>query len=591
LQAIHSSASYASIPPAITGGYSGRSVSQAQSSGSFHAFLRNISAGQTSDDATATPGSSKKDASPKGSNRLATTTLPWVNLPVQSDSNSSLRLRLALGSATDESEAGAEAAPKNGAEDDAPSIATDDDTDNDTTYASLNAFLSQTILYPAVVTPSAVGNQLQAKAGFAFTANRSTSSSAKASMRGAATPSETNVVDQSASTSKASNQTVLQTPLTQPDRRQPTSGQAPDATDQAAVKEGNSLTAGTDRPRVEVSTGPTGGPRGELAFALRLRNTESPASSSPVNETPDSGSPTADTPGVTTPRTGLSMMEAHNSERAMTANTQLVSPASARHAHTSETAAPSQANNGAQSPDTGTGTNHNSDGGHQAGNRDTAGSYAASQDQQRMTAGADSTSIHGQGVAATGAVPGGADMSAATAPKMPAAAKTSSPAASETLPTTTPMPVAEDNPVVGPAQPISISVSAGNDQKVEIRLMERAGEILVSVRTPDQTLAHSLRDDLGSLTGKLNQSGYNTEAFAPTGSASSNLSDRGADKHGASEERESDGGQRQNSGQRGSADEQQSQQEGRGKRPAWLEELNHSMASRQSNRSNSWQHL
>jgi hypothetical protein len=273
------------------------------------------------------------------------------------------------------------------------------------------------------------------------------------------------------------------------------------------------------------------------------------------------------------------MMEPDNSKSATTPETQLNSPVAV------PSQANAQANTGTLSQDTGAGTDHNSDrDSHLPGNSNAAASSGSeSPETQGITAGADSTLIHGPGVMLPGTVAGGADMSAAAAPKTSTSAASGSPTASA-APT-----VAEDNPRVGPAQPISISVSSGNDQKVEIRLMERAGEILVSVRTPDQTLAHSLRDDLGTLTGKLNQSGYSTEAFASPGSASSKLSDhgadRGGDKHGASDDRESDGGQRQNSGQRGHGDEQESRQEGRGKRPAWLEELNHSMASRQPNRS------
>src|SRR5205085_2613427 len=54
---------------------------------------------------------------------------------------------------------------------------------------------------------------------------------------------------------------------------------------------------------------------------------------------------------------------------------------------------------------------------------------------------------------------------------------------------------------------------AGADRKVEVRLMERAGEVHFAVRTPDDRLAGALREDLPSLSSRLEQSGFRAEGW------------------------------------------------------------------------------
>ncbi|MEO8592022.1 MAG: hypothetical protein ABI759_01760 [Candidatus Solibacter sp.] len=163
----------------------------------------------------------------------------------------------------------------------------------------------------------------------------------------------------------------------------------------------------------------------------------------------------------------------------------------------------------------------------------------------------------------------------ATAPKSTA----------QPMPTPAPIPIdGEDGPATTrPAREISLQVSGTDDRKVEVRLVERAGEVHVSVRTPDVALAHDLRQDLGNLSGKLAQSGYSTETAAPLSSGSSNLSDQRA----TPDQRDSSRGQGQNS-QHGGSGQQQQHQDERGKRPAWVEEVENSLAQRRNNRSTNW---
>ena len=62
------------------------------------------------------------------------------------------------------------------------------------------------------------------------------------------------------------------------------------------------------------------------------------------------------------------------------------------------------------------------------------------------------------------------------------------------------------------AHDMRFAIGAG-DQRVEVRVAERGGEVHVDVRTPDERLAGSLRDDLPSLTAKLESAGLRAETW------------------------------------------------------------------------------
>jgi len=128
---------------------------------------------------------------------------------------------------------------------------------------------------------------------------------------------------------------------------------------------------------------------------------------------------------------------------------------------------------------------------------------------------------------------------------------------------------------------MSLQISSGDDTKVDVRLVERAGEVRVAVRTPDETLARTMREDLGSLTGKLSQTGFATESWAPARSGSSTFSEQ----HSPSGNQDGGSGQQQQQQQ----ESQQEQQQGRGQRPAWLEEFDNSLADSRQNRTPLWQ--
>jgi len=67
------------------------------------------------------------------------------------------------------------------------------------------------------------------------------------------------------------------------------------------------------------------------------------------------------------------------------------------------------------------------------------------------------------------------------------------------------------------AHDIKLELSGQGDQRVEVRVSERAGDVRVDVRTPDAGLAGDLREDLPALATKLEQTGFRTEAWHPAG--------------------------------------------------------------------------
>jgi len=56
-------------------------------------------------------------------------------------------------------------------------------------------------------------------------------------------------------------------------------------------------------------------------------------------------------------------------------------------------------------------------------------------------------------------------------------------------------------------------------QKVEVRLVQQAGELRVAVRTADPDLAHGLREGLPDLVGRLQENGTRAEAWRPANTA------------------------------------------------------------------------
>jgi hypothetical protein len=88
--------------------------------------------------------------------------------------------------------------------------------------------------------------------------------------------------------------------------------------------------------------------------------------------------------------------------------------------------------------------------------------------------------------------------------------------------TAPPEPISEPAPLKSSARAHDIKLAvADGDRRVEVRVSERAGEIRVAVRTPDSRLSGDLRENLPSLSSRLEQTGFRTEPWRPAAPAQS----------------------------------------------------------------------
>jgi hypothetical protein len=132
-------------------------------------------------------------------------------------------------------------------------------------------------------------------------------------------------------------------------------------------------------------------------------------------------------------------------------------------------------------------------------------------------------------------------------------------------------------PAAVPLKDISLQVAQSGGQKVEVHLTQQTGEIRVAVHTGDSELAHGLQQGLSDLVGRLQESGSRAEAWRPGGPSvqtgpvlESSSSPSGSPRDDS--QSYSGGSQQQQDGRRHS----QSQ------RPAWVEELESSIGTEQS---------
>ena len=76
-------------------------------------------------------------------------------------------------------------------------------------------------------------------------------------------------------------------------------------------------------------------------------------------------------------------------------------------------------------------------------------------------------------------------------------------------------------PVKPAAQQISLRVDRPEAPPVDLHMVERGGEVHVTVRTADAALQTSLRQDLGNLVRTLEHTGFKAETIVPTAPARS----------------------------------------------------------------------
>ena len=125
----------------------------------------------------------------------------------------------------------------------------------------------------------------------------------------------------------------------------------------------------------------------------------------------------------------------------------------------------------------------------------------------------------------------------------------------------------------GPLKDLSIQVGQTANDKVEVRVVDRAGELQVAVRAANPDLAQGLRQGLSDLTDRLEQNGFRAEAWRPSGSVSTVQSTGGAQQK--STQFQNDGSQSQSGGSQQGRQQNNQQQS---QRPRWVQELEGSLA-------------
>ena len=135
-----------------------------------------------------------------------------------------------------------------------------------------------------------------------------------------------------------------------------------------------------------------------------------------------------------------------------------------------------------------------------------------------------------------------------------------------------PSQVVQLNPVdhqpqkaISPLRDVQVQLGGGGQERVDVRLVDRSGELHVAVRATSDNMTKDLREGLSELVGKLESTGYRTEVWRPgavsavTAAAETNQANDRNDR-----EPQAQTGWNQDSNKR----EQQNQQ-----KPRWVEEL------------------
>ncbi len=125
---------------------------------------------------------------------------------------------------------------------------------------------------------------------------------------------------------------------------------------------------------------------------------------------------------------------------------------------------------------------------------------------------------------------------------------------------------------------VRLQVAGADNQRVDVRVMDRGGELRVSVRADDPSLVRSLQDNVADLSTRLDQAHFRSEVWTPrtqaieqTDSASTN----GRTFSNGSGASEGDGrGQQQN---------------GRQQQPAWVDDFDEGPTGQNSGSTPQWQ--
>lgn len=120
-----------------------------------------------------------------------------------------------------------------------------------------------------------------------------------------------------------------------------------------------------------------------------------------------------------------------------------------------------------------------------------------------------------------------------------------------------------------PLKDLSIQVGQTQQDKVELRVVERSGELRVAVRAADPDLSQGLRQGLSDLVNRLEQNGFRAEGWRP-GANAANVQAAADTRQKSTQFQNHDGSQSQSGG---SQQGRQQNRQNQSYRPAWVQEL------------------
>jgi hypothetical protein len=104
-------------------------------------------------------------------------------------------------------------------------------------------------------------------------------------------------------------------------------------------------------------------------------------------------------------------------------------------------------------------------------------------------------------------------------------------------------------------------------------MMQRGTEIHVSVRTPDNQLAQSMRQDLGKLATELDHAGFRTETWRPVAAPAQSQSSSNQESPRGAPNRDAPGWDAPAGGQNGRGARDQKRQQQNQQPPRWVADL------------------
>jgi hypothetical protein len=134
--------------------------------------------------------------------------------------------------------------------------------------------------------------------------------------------------------------------------------------------------------------------------------------------------------------------------------------------------------------------------------------------------------------------------------------------------TAEPPSVSETTPPQGPIKEISMRIEAAEGQKVDVRIVQRAGDLQIAVKSADDVTTQGLRHGLSDLANRLNETGYHAETWRPGQQAAPESSTTSSEN--PSHQSQSDGSQSNSGGPQQDRDQRHNNPSNR---PHWIEEL------------------